>query len=390
MKKITADYIYTISGKTCTDHVLVLNDEGTILQISPIETFDKTEIEHYKGALVPGFVNAHTHLELSFLKNKIARGGGLSRFIIDLLSQREAAQEIIQDAIHTADQEMFENGIVAVGDIANTSDTIAAKQKSNLNYHTFIEALGYREDKADALFNDAVQMMQQYKQAGLKSSIAPHAPYSLSRALWEHISLYISLSPEVTSIHMAESNEELTYCYDGSGPMNDILKYLKYDEETFTPFGLRSLQAVWPYIEHASQTLLVHNTFMNQVDFDFLSERKKNVWLCTCPNANLYIEKTLPDYLLWMNNTSQICIGTDSLASNDVLSIWNEILTIHKHHPEIEVFELLRWGTWNGAKALRIDATYGSFEKNKKPGVVLLQYNPAHETIWDAQLKRII
>jgi cytosine/adenosine deaminase-related metal-dependent hydrolase len=368
----------------------VLNDDGTIIQISPADNFDITEVQQFSGALVPGFINCHTHLELSFLKNKIARGGGLTHFILDLLAKREADQDIIQQAIHDADIEMYDNGIVAVGDIANTSDTILQKLKSRLYYHTFIETLGYREDKAEAIFNEAVSLLQDYKQAKLKAVIAPHAPYSLSRALWEHISLYISLTTDICSIHMAESNEELNYCYDGSGTMNKILEFLKYEEDTFTPFGMRSLQAVWPYIEHAKQTLLVHNTFLNQVDFDFISESKHKIWLCTCPNANLFIEKVMPDYKLWLKNTSQICIGTDSLASNDRLSIWDEILTIHKLYPDLEFNVLLSWATLNGAKALCIDSQYGSIEINKKPGVVLLEYHPAQETVWDARVKRII
>ncbi len=390
MKKITADSIFTISGQVLKNHVLVFNNDGIILQIDTIDKHTNGDVLQLPGAIVPGFVNTHTHTELSFMKDMIPRGGGLTQFIIDLLSIRNTTREVITEAIDKADQEMWNDGIVAVGDISNTADALEMKKKSKIHYHTFIETLGYRADKADELFNSAVALLQQHRKNGLQSSIAPHAPYSLSRNLWEHISLYISLASDVTSIHMAESNEELTYCYDGSGAMNNILEYLKYPEETFTPFGMRSIQSIWPYMEHAAQTIMVHNTFLSQVDFDFIGEGLKKIWFCTCPNANLYIEKLLPDYNLWMNNTKQICVGTDSLASNSQLSIWEELKTIHNNNPEIEIHDLLSWATINGANALLMDKVIGSIDINKKPGLVHLDFNPVSQNIWDAVPRRVI
>jgi cytosine/adenosine deaminase-related metal-dependent hydrolase len=390
VKKITSDFIYTVSGQVLKNHVLIVNDDGVILNIDSIDKHTNGDVLTLTGAIVPGFVNTHTHTELSFLKNKIAKGGGLSRFIVDLLSVRNAGKDEIQQAIEDADREMWNKGIVAVGDIANTADALTIKQKSGIRYHTFIETLGYKEEKSNEIFNESVALLQQHKQAGLSASIAPHAPYSLSRNLWEHISLYISLTSEVTSIHMAESNEELTYVYDGSGSMKKILEYLKYPEETFTPFGLRSIQSVWPYMEHAAQTIMVHNTFLAQVDFDFLEGVLKKIWFCTCPSANIYIEKLLPDYKLWMSNTNRICVGTDSLASNSQLSIWEELKTIHNNFPEIEIHDLLCWATLNGAKALRMNNEFGSIEVNKKPGLVHLEYNPGNQNIWEANVRRII
>ncbi len=390
MRKITADIIYTISGETLKDHVLCIDEDGTILKIDSMNQHNSSEVLQLRGALIPGFVNAHTHLELSFMKDKIRRGNGLSKFIVDLLSIRQVKEEIIQEAIMRADEEMHQNGIVAVGDIANTTNALRYKKESALFYYTFIETLGYAEERADEIFNEAVALIKLHKQADLQTSLAPHAPYSLSRRLWEHLSMYYSISPELTSIHMLESKEEINYCYDGSGAMKSILEYLKYPEETFTPYGLRSIRAVWPYMEHTSRILMVHNTFMTQNDFNFIGKQINKIWLCTCPKANLYIENKLPDYEVWKKNTSQICIGTDSLASNNTLSVWEELKTIHHYNPELEVQDLLKWGTLNGANALGINNRLGSIEKDKKPGIIQLEYNPAQQTLWDAQLHRII
>lgn len=389
MKKFTADFIYTIDGPALRNHVIITDDDGTIKAIDSIKNHTDGDVLRLKGAVCPGFINTHTHLELSYLKGMITPGQGLTQFIINLLEHRNAEKELIEESILNADFDMWNNGIVAVGDIANTPDSIQIKAKSKIIYHTFIETLGYRDDKANTLFDESINLLQLFKKNKLSASIAPHAPYSLSRSLWEHISLYISLAREITSIHIAESNEELNYCYDGSGPMNKILEYLKYPEDTFTPYGLRSIQAVWPYMEHAKQILMVHNTFMAQSDFDLMQDRKKSVWLCTCPNANLYIEKRLPDYALWKKNTDQICIGTDSLASNNGLSVWDEIISIHSKYSKLSIEELLQWATLNGAKALMIEDQLGSITINKKPGFVHLEFDPDKQLIWDARIGRL-
>ena len=97
------------------------------------------------------------------------------------------------------------------------------------------------------------------------------------------------------------------------------------------------------------------------------------MYFCLCPNANVYISNKLPDINLFVRNQCNIVLGTDSLASNDQLSILEEINTLQKAYPDLSLSEMLKWATSNGAKALKIDDKYGSFEKGKTPGVVLIQ-----------------
>lgn len=98
----------------------------------------------------------------------------------------------------------------------------------------------------------------------------------------------------------------------------------------------------------------------------------ENTFFVLCPNSNLYIENQLPPVSLFRGENLNICIGTDSLASNHSLSVLDELITIQKNFPEIGVDELLEWACLNGAKALKVDDKFGSFETGKNPGVNLI------------------
>ena len=139
-----------------------------------------------------------------------------------------------------------------------------------------------------------------------------------------------------------------------------------------------SLENYYERLNEASNIILVHNCFTNQADIELVrsvSEKKlvkAQTFFCLCPNANLYIEKTLPPLDLFRENKCEIVLGTDSLASNHSLDIMSEIRTIKKNFESVPLEEMLKWATWNGANALKMDRVLGSFEKGKRPGVILI------------------
>jgi cytosine/adenosine deaminase-related metal-dependent hydrolase len=134
------------------------------------------------------------------------------------------------------------------------------------------------------------------------------------------------------------------------------------------------LISILPYLPDKNPLLLVHNTFTEKLDLEALKKNRslKNTWFVLCPNSNLYIENQLPPIKLFRDEKLNICIGTDSLASNHELSVLAELITLQQNFPELELTELLIWATLNGAKALGIEATFGSFEPGKKPGINLI------------------
>jgi cytosine/adenosine deaminase-related metal-dependent hydrolase len=206
-------------------------------------------------------------------------------------------------------------------------------------------------------------------------SLTPHAPYSVSNELWEL--LQPNFEGSVVTIHNQETPAENQLFKDGTGNFVGMYHAMNIDQTHFTPTGKTSLQSVLPKMQNASNILLVHNTESNPQDILLANQQaiqnKQNIFWCLCPNANLYIENKMPDIELLRRYNANITIGTDSLASNYQLSILDELKTINQSFPEIPLEELLQWATFNGAKALQIDNQFGSFEKAKKPGVIILK-----------------
>jgi cytosine/adenosine deaminase-related metal-dependent hydrolase len=369
---IRADYIFPISSEPIKDGVIALHESGEILEVFVPNQISQISapIEQHKGIIVPGFVNAHCHLELSHMLGKIPRATGLVDFIKLVISQRVADDAEVLKAMYCADLQMFENGIVAVGDISNIDLSSSIKQKSKLFYHTFIELLGFDPARAELVFQKALELKAKF--APLHASLAPHAPYSVSKQLFEFIKSYSDEHENLFSMHNQESEPENDFFLNKKGAFLDFYKMLNLNIDFFMSNGQTSLQTLLPLLPDNQRVLLVHNTFTNTEDIAQAKQSGKDLNWCFCPNANQYIEGQLPDIALFIASDFNITIGTDSLASNDKLCILSELQTIKKHFSHLPTSEMMKWASLNGAKFLGIEKQYGSIEKGKNPGLNLI------------------
>ena len=387
MQYLSADCIIPIEGETRYNSVLAIDNDGTIDGI-----YDKSELTgplyeiiHYTGILCPGFVNTHCHLELSWAQGLISEGEGLDLFIWQLEKYRKSVSETyIRKAIEKAAFGMEQAGIVATADIVNGNHTLDFKRKSKHPFHTFVEVFGSDPVLATTIFKNAQNLKSQFEEylPGNTLSIVPHSTYLLSEELFKLIAA--TGKDKLLSIHHQENEDENLFFKDGRGPIAERRKAFNPGLTTYAGTGKRPLESIAEYFERDQKLLLVHNTVTEQQDIDFVKQNLSHAYWCLCPNANLYIEKRLPDIDLFRKNNCKITIGTDSLASNHHLSILEEIKTIQKHFPHILLTDLLKWSTINGAEFLGLQHTLGSFIKGKKPGVVLIE-NADLQTL---QLKR--
>jgi aminodeoxyfutalosine deaminase len=351
--------------------VLVTQTDGTIEAI--INEKDAGEdIQHLDGIVCPGFVNAHCHIELSHLKNKIPQQTGLVNFIIDILKLRTADEEIKQDAMRQAEEELYNSGTVAVGDICNTIDSIFLKKDSKLHWHNFVEVSGFNEDLANKRFDDIKNVQLQFSNIPINNSLTPHAPYSVSSKLFQLINE--TAIGKTLSIHNQETPTENEFLQNKTGDFLRLYENLGIDISSFTATNKTSLQSWLPQLQYAKKIISVHNSFTNEEDIAFAKQfsSTQEMYFCLCPNANLYIENTLPPIDMLMKNNCNIVLGTDSYASNTQLNIFEEIKTIQKNFTEISLENILQWATLNGARALGLDGYLGSFENGKKAGVVVI------------------
>ncbi len=376
MRKISANYIFPVSGKPLHNGIIVVGDMGEILDL--IDTngklADAEKLEFYNGIIVPGFVNTHCHLELSHLKGKIDMYTGLPGFIEQLVKTRNANPDEIHSNIELADFNMKHEGIVAVGDISNNSDSFFQKQISSIKYHTFIEIYGSENTTAESRFNSGQKLLDDaINFYSLQASIAPHAPYSMSNELLKLIANFTTNSNATISIHNQETLSENEMFITKSGALFDMLCKLGSDYSEWTPTRKNSLESVIKYFPQHIKTLLVHNTYSTLKDFADATNHFSEVYWCLCPNANLFIEQTLPDIFSMYKTKLKMTIGTDSLASNTKLSVLSELFTIQKHFPQIPLSEIIQWATLNGANALGFSNTLGSFDLTKIPGINLIE-----------------
>lgn len=336
---------------------------------------EQAGLEYYSGILVPGFVNAHCHLELSHLKGKIPEKTGLGGFLSAINKLRNLEVESQEAEMEQADFQMWNSGVVAVGDVSNSYSSLEIKRNSRIFYHTFVEAFGFHPSRAEKAFAFAEFVESMFREFDLPASVTPHSPYSVSELLFKKIRQNALVENTILSVHNQESRDERAFFKDGSGGIaRHINEILGIDSSHWQPTGKSSLEFLLAFIPQENPLLLVHNTFTSSEDVQFLKSRRnmENTFLVLCPNANLYIENQLPPVLLFQKEKLNICLGTDSLASNPKLSILREMITIQKHFPVITLSDLVEWGCWNGALSLGLTHLFGSLEPGKNPGINLI------------------
>lgn len=377
--KFQADKIFDGYEILDGSYVLITDSDGSIVEVLP-ENQAGDDIRKFKGILTPGFINAHCHLELSHLKDVIPPHTGLIPFLLDVVGKRDFPMDFILDRIEKAEREMWEGGIMAVGDIGNTSNTVSTKLKSKIHWNNFVEVLSFSDEKASQMIAHYSGVLSEFEKANsatlnqFKSSLVPHAPYSVSKSTFNMINEMTA--NKVISIHNQENPAEDELYKTGSGDYMDFLGKFGFHKSPFPITGMSSLKSYLPAFNRMQRLLLVHNTFIREEDMVFAMNYSKDnlagIHFCLCVNANLYIENKLPPIKMLMDNGAHIVLGTDSYSSNWQLSIAAEISAIRKVIPTIPLQTILQWATINGAKALERDDLLGSFEKGKKPGVILL------------------
>lgn len=368
-----ADFIVPVTGTPIINGVVETDGDGVIKRVYKdlLEVSDREKIKHYKGIIVPGFVNAHCHLELSHLHGKIPRSTGLVEFLKAIITSRQEDKNSIVKAMEEADKQMISNGIVAVGDHSNASLSRAVKKNSPIHYHTFLEVIGFDPKQSEKILEDGLKLKQEFE--GLPVSLTPHAPYSVSRDLMRLISKSEVGSGFPVSIHNQESQAENEFFRYKTGEFVKFYEWLDRDITYFKSHSKSSLQSIIPSLPISLPVQLIHNTYTSSKDASYVHRINRKVYWCLCLSANLYIEGTLPKLNNLLYNNQPVTIGTDSLASNDRLCILSEIKAIHTHYQHINLPELIKWATWNGAEVLGITERYGSIEPGKQPGLNLLK-----------------
>jgi cytosine/adenosine deaminase-related metal-dependent hydrolase len=372
MKRFSAQYVITNCGPTLKRPLITTEDDGTILSIEDTGGFlqEKASVEFHNGIIIPGFVNCHCHLELSHLKGSMKRGKGLGLFIEQVRSNRENSSENIIASVKSGDTEMQRGGIVLCADICNSILSFNEKKESRISYINLLEVFGIDPLKATIRMNEISRVAETADEMKLTFSIVPHSLYSMSLDLLRLL-MRNNENNKVTSIHFMETAGEKIFLENHTGPLME-----SYEHSGLIPSRLETVKshadAVLYEITRSGNLILVHNTYADRETIRKIRERKNLFW-CLCPNSNLFIEDTIPPLNLLIEEGCEIVIGTDSLASNNKLSILEELKTLQLNFPQVSIEELVQWATINGAKALGEEGRFGKIEAGKNPGLLLLK-----------------
>ena len=373
--KFQADHLFTGYQLLDHSHVLITDEGGTVVDIVTEEAGN--DIQQFRGILMPGHINCHCHLELSHMRNRIPAGRGLTHFISSVMGFPKVDQAEKERSMALADKEMYENGIVATGDICNQLYSIRQKEKSNIQWYNFLELTNLDDAKAAervVLYNNMANEFKEALPSTSNVALSPHAIYSVSPLTFSLINK--NTKNKTITIHNQECADEDELFTNGSGRFLRFYESIGRKSMPLAVSGKSSIQTWLPYFNNGQTIIMVHNTYTPEEDIIFANEYAETNGLqlvyCLCPNANLYIEEKLPPIDLFIRHNCNIVLGTDSYGSNRQLSITSEMAAIHKHLPDIPIATLLQWATLNGAKALHWHNDLGSFEKGKKPGVVWL------------------
>lgn len=393
MARITAEYIYTLDRPEPIRNGFVEYDEknGTILSVGTCDESEKVEA----GAIVPGFVNAHCHVELSHLHGKFRKGTGMAGFIDQINELRDwAGRETKITLVQKWMDKMWEDGVSAMADISNDDSSFGVKAVHPMYTRTFLEVFGSEPEMCEDVMKGVTELDALAEETGIDAAPTPHSCYTMSPQLLT-ASAAAGLAKGYISYHSQESQEEEDLLRTGTGAMYENRKRSGMSTPPVT--GESSLKYFLDRLSHAHEApydehvLLVHNVCLAQDDIDAARKSFNNVYWAICPLSNIFIHNALPPVPLMRENGLKITVGTDSLSSNDDLDMVKEMYCIHKSFPEVPMNEILTWACANGAQFLKKDDVLGSLTPGKCPGIVMISDIDKDGCLtYDSRSRRII
>jgi cytosine/adenosine deaminase-related metal-dependent hydrolase len=335
------------------------------------------------GAVVimPALVNAHTHLELSWLRGRIRPASRFMAWVSGMMRERLQSadgrnKDVVRSAMVLALEEMKASGTGLAGDITNSLAHLDALDESGLEGVAFHEVIKFRAPDAEEFIEESRRRMDA---AGAvkrwRLALAPHAPYSVAPSVFQAL---VAARPRLRdahmSVHVSESQEEVEFIGRGSGGWPEVLKRLgAWDPDWRAPgcSPIRYLDRVgfWD-----ARTLAVHAVQAGGDDLAVLARRGATV--VTCPRSNAWVGAGVPPVEAFYRSGARVAIGTDSLASVDDLNLFSELAALRRLAPGVVASDLLRSATLSGAEALGFGETHGAIERGRRAVLIAVDVPP--------------
>jgi cytosine/adenosine deaminase-related metal-dependent hydrolase len=331
----------------------------------PFETID-----HGHVAILPGLVNAHTHLELSWMRDQLPPGDSMPAWAARLMALRGTVGSEPREPMRHAVREARAAGTSLVGDVTNTLAAYDALADSGLAGAVFRELLGFNApDPAQIVATtqgqlDALRPIEQ-----LRPSIVPHAPYSVSPELFRAIARAAVDKP--LSVHLGESPDEIRFLQNGTGAWRELLGKLGAWNDAWRPPACGPAE----YLERMGlvneRLLAVHCTHMNDSELGRLARAGSTI--VTCPRSNAWTGAGTPPIERFFASGARVAIGTDSLASVRDLNVFTEMAEVRRLAPAVPAARILSAATSAGAAALGFGNEFGAIQAGRRADLIAVR-----------------
>jgi cytosine/adenosine deaminase-related metal-dependent hydrolase len=319
-------------------------------------------------ALIPGLVNAHTHLEFSYLQRPLGKiGMPFVDWIRLVIAERGRGNLVPLANVNRGLLESYSHGVTTIGDITTGAATSGADV---IHFH---EVIGFSRARAESALRVVVERIKfQPPSHHLLHGISPHAPYTVSQKL---VKALVSQAQEhhlPMAMHIAESRDELELLRDGAGPFRELLEDRSMWDPEAVPLGSRPLDYL-QILADAPRSLVIHGNYLDDEELSFLASNRERMSLVYCPRTHAFFIH--PPYPLSraVDAGVRVALGTDSRASNLDLDLLAEMRFVVRSHPATDPQEVLRMGTLNGAEALGRATDVGSITPSKLANLVALE-----------------
>ena len=346
--------------------------QGCIAEVRPVDAFAPADARSASLALIPGLVNAHTHLEFSDLQTPLTANSTFADWIRSVIEYRRERTMPIPEILAAGLHESAAAGVTTLGEICTAGWSAEPFQPETPRAVAFREAISLDPSAADRVAATiSVHVEALRRDSELIPAVSPHAPYSVHPDLFRKLVAIARGSSVPLAFHLAETRDELELLAEGTGPLVELFDSSGFWQPDAIPRGARPLDYL-RMLESVSHTLVIHGNYLDAEEIDFLAG-KPQFTVVYCPRTHAHFGHDAHPWLELCSRGVRVALGTDSRASNPDLSVWNELLYLRDRFPDVGPFDLLELGTRAGAAALGLDQRIGTLTPGKSADVTVLE-----------------
>ena len=372
---LKARYIFPVDAPPLTDGVITIDGERIAAVSHQSDGQQPQDLGNV--AIVPGLVNAHTHLEFSELAAPLGQSGTpLVDWIREVISHRGQRNSPSISAIERGLLESAQSGVTTIGEIATGRIAGYQVDASHRMATLLFEAIGFSRARSVSALDAILEKLDEA--ADVRLGISPHAPYTV------HPKLLVALAELSTerrvplAMHLAESRDELRLLAHGDGPFRDLLEERSMWDESAIPHGSRPLDYL-RQLDRGHRALVVHGNYLDDEELEYLAARADRMSLVYCPRTHSYFAHEPYPLARALALGVNVAVGTDSRASNPDLNMWNELRYLGQQHVDVPPAEVLRLGTLGGAQALGVASEVGSLTPGKLANLAIVALSDGDE-----------